>query len=114
VLYRDLPETARMLERQHPGDGQRWVEFVGPYVAAFDAVRATMLCGFPPARGPLLLLRALGPARGVDFARLLAGSAVGLGRRLFRGDGSRAWLYGAAFHGDTRRRSRGRGLLRSV
>ena len=45
-----------------------------------------------------------------DFTRLLSGSAVGLGSRLFAGDGSRAWLYGAAMHGDTPPSGAGSGI----
>jgi phytoene dehydrogenase-like protein len=101
VLYRDLDATARTLDRQHPGDGERWTSFVTPFLTSFEAVRATMLAGFPPIGGPLRLLRDAGPLSSVQFARLLGGSAVGLGRRLFDGDGSRAWLYSAAMHGDT-------------
>ena len=63
VLYRDLHATAESLDRQHPGDGQAWVDFTAPYLAAFPAVRATMLGGFPPIRGPLQLLRDAGPVR---------------------------------------------------
>jgi phytoene dehydrogenase-like protein len=37
----------------------------------------------------------------LEAAPRLGGSAVGLGGRLFGGDGSRAWLFGAAMHGDT-------------
>lgn len=101
VLYRDLQATAGSLDRQHPGDGQSWIDFAEPYLDAFSAVRATMLGGFPPIRGPLELLRDAGPGRLADFMRLLSGSAVGLAQRLFDGGGSRAWLYGAAMHGDT-------------
>jgi phytoene dehydrogenase-like protein len=101
VLYRDLEATARTLERQHAGDGGRWTSFVAPFLASFEAVRATMLAGFPPAGGPLKLLRSAGPLPSLRFARLVGGSAAGLGRRLFEGDGSRAWLYSAAMHGDT-------------
>jgi len=101
VLYRDLEATARTLERQHPGDGERWASFVAPFLASFDAVRATMLAGFPPLGGPWQLLRSAGPLSSLRFARLLGESAAGLGRRLFEGDGSRAWLYSAAMHGDT-------------
>jgi phytoene dehydrogenase-like protein len=36
----------------------------------------------------------------LQFARLLPTSAVSLGRRLFESGGARAWLYGAAMHGD--------------
>jgi phytoene dehydrogenase-like protein len=100
VLHRDLDATARTLDRCHAGDGARWVEFATPFLTAFDAVRETMLAGFPPVRGGLALLRHAGPRSTVGFARLLGGSAVSLAGRLFEGDGSRAWLYGAAMHGD--------------
>jgi phytoene dehydrogenase-like protein len=101
ALYRDLDETARSLDALHPGDGRRWADFAGPFLEAFDAVRATMLSGFPPVGGPLQLLAQAGPLRALAFARLLPGSTVGLARRLFEGEGARAWLYGAAMHGDT-------------
>src|SRR5690606_620076 len=101
VLYRSLDETARTLDAQHPGDGSRWVDQVRPYLEAFPAVRDTMLTGFPPIAGPLRLLRSTGPQGLAGFTRLLAGSASGLGDRLFEGAGSKAWLYGAAIHGDT-------------
>jgi len=101
ILYRDLDQTARTLDAQHTGDGARWIAYVKPFLEAFPAVRDTMLAGFPPIRGPLKLLRSTGPKELLDFGRLLPGSATGLGDRLFNGSGSRAWLYGAAIHGDT-------------
>jgi phytoene dehydrogenase-like protein len=101
VLYRDLERTATTLERQHSGDGERWRAFAEPYLEAFDAVRATMLSGFPPISGPLQLLGKTGPLGLLKFARLVPESAVGLAGRLFQGAGSRAWLFGAAMHGDT-------------
>jgi phytoene dehydrogenase-like protein len=107
VLYRDLHATARTLDRRHARDGERWIEFATPYLNAFDAVRATMLSGFPPARGALQLLRTAGPRATAEFTRLLSGSAVSLARRLFQGEGSRAWLFGAAMHGDTQPRGAG-------
>jgi len=100
-LYRSLELTAASLDRQHPGDGESWGRFVSPYLGAFDAVRATILSGFPPITGPLRLLKDAGPLRLATFGTLLANSAVRLGRQLFEGDGARAWLYGAAAHGDT-------------
>ncbi|MCW3038420.1 MAG: NAD(P)/FAD-dependent oxidoreductase, partial [Solirubrobacterales bacterium] len=101
VLSRDLATTARSLDAQNLGDGARWAAYATPFLDAFPAVRETMLSGFPPVTGPLHLLRDAGPARLAEFLRMLGGSAVGLGRRLFEGDGNRAWLYGAAMHGDT-------------
>jgi phytoene dehydrogenase-like protein len=100
VLYRDLDATAASLNGQASGDGDRWKAFAAPFLDAFDAVRATMLAGFPPVNGPLRLLADAGPVQTLQFARLLPTSAVGLGRRLFESGGSRAWLYGAAMHGD--------------
>ena len=101
VLHRDLAATAASLDRQHAGDGDRWVSFVQPYLEAFDAVRDTMLTGFPPLRGPLALLRRAGAGPVFELARLLPGSVERFGRRLFEGAGSRAWLTSAALHGDT-------------
>jgi phytoene dehydrogenase-like protein len=100
VLYRDLDATAASLNEQSPGDGDRWTAFATPFLDAFEAVRATMLSGFPPVHGPLRLLADAGPVQALQFARLLPSSAVNLGRRLFESGGARAWLYGAAMHGD--------------
>ena len=59
-----------------------------------------MLAGFPPVAGPLKLLA---ERRAAEHARVRAAAAE-LGdrarARLFGDDGSRAWLYGAAMHGD--------------
>jgi phytoene dehydrogenase-like protein len=100
ALYRDLGRTAESLDAAHAGDGEAWRAFVAPLLDAWEAVRATMLNGFPPLAGPLKLLRDAGPAELVRFAALLPGSAQGLGRRLFQSPDARAWLYGAAGHGD--------------
>jgi phytoene dehydrogenase-like protein len=100
VLHRDLDATAASLNAQHGGDGDRWKAFAAPFLDAFEAVRATMLAGFPPVNGPLRLLADAGPVQTLQFARLLPTSAVSLGRRLFESGGARAWLYGAAMHGD--------------
>jgi phytoene dehydrogenase-like protein len=101
ALYGDLERTAASLDARHRGDGESWVRFAKPFLDHFGAVRSTMLSGFPPLAGPLELLGRAGPLRMAEFARLLPGTAVGLGHRLFQGGGSRAWLYGAAMHGDT-------------
>jgi len=100
ALYRDLDLTAASLDAVHAGDGGRWRDFVAPMLDEFDAIRATMLGGFPPVGAALRLPVALGPVGTVGFASLLPGSAKGLASRLFDGRGSRAWLYGSAGHGD--------------
>jgi phytoene dehydrogenase-like protein len=101
VLYRDIAATAASLNGRHPGDGDRWASFADPFIRHFDAVRSTMLAGFPPVGGPLKLVTRAGPLQALQFARLLPESATSLAGRLFEGHDARAWLYGAALHGDT-------------
>ncbi|MGH2887056.1 MAG: phytoene desaturase family protein, partial [Solirubrobacteraceae bacterium] len=100
ALYRDLDLTAASLDAAHAGDGARWRAFVAPMLDAFESIRATMFGGFPPVAGALAMLRGLGPVGTARFAALLPDSAERLGRRLFGGRPSRAWLYGSAAHGD--------------
>jgi phytoene dehydrogenase-like protein len=59
-----------------------------------------MLGGFPPVGGPLKLLTSLGVPGTLRFGVLVPGTARWLGRRLFENGEARAWLYGAAGHGD--------------
>jgi len=107
ALYRDVDRTAASLDRIQAGDGERWRAFAAPLVRHFDALRDTMLGGFPPVRGSLRLTAGLGPRGIFDFARLLATGAQQLGERMFQGDGSRAWLYGSALHSDVPPTGRG-------
>ena len=107
ALYRDLGRTAASLDAVHPGDGERWRAFAAPLLAHFDALRRTMLGGFPPVRGSMRLAAGLGPRGMLDFARLLLTGARALGEGLFEGEGSRAWLYGSALHSDVPPAGRG-------
>jgi phytoene dehydrogenase-like protein len=100
ALYRDLDRTGESLEAACAGDGERWRAFVAPMMDAFEALRATMLGGFPPVAEAVSLARDLGPLGAAQFAALLPASAERLGRRLFVGRAPRAWLYGSAAHGD--------------
>jgi phytoene dehydrogenase-like protein len=100
VLARDVGETAASLDALSPGDGEAWRRFVTPYVEHFDAWQATMLAGFPPVAGPLKLLAAVRLNGMLEWARLLLMPARALAQELFGADGARAWLYGAAMHGD--------------
>ena len=100
TLYRDLARTVESLDAAHPGDGRAWRAFAEPLLAEFDAVRATMLAGFPPIGGVLKLLSGLGPIGTARFGALLPAPARSLAHRLFSGSGARAWLYGSAGHSD--------------
>jgi phytoene dehydrogenase-like protein len=98
ALAQELGHTVASLDALGAGDGQRWGELVSPYLEHFDALRATMLAGFPPAAGARLL-PAFKLEGTLEFARLLLLSADALAAELMRGDGA-AWLYGSALHGD--------------
>jgi phytoene dehydrogenase-like protein len=100
ALYRDVDRTAASLEAIHAGDGESWRAFASPFVEHFDALRDTMLAGFPPLGGSLRLAAGLGPRGIFGFTCLLPMSARRLGEKLFSGDGTRAWLYGSAMHSD--------------
>jgi phytoene dehydrogenase-like protein len=100
VLFRNVDATAASLDALAAGDGERWRAFATPYLRHFGALRATMLSGFPPVLGPARLLAALRLGGTLEFARLLLAPASALGGELFRSGGARAWLYGAALHGD--------------
>jgi phytoene dehydrogenase-like protein len=100
ALYRELDRTVASLDAVHAGDGERWREFAAPLVRHFDALRATMLGGFPPLRGSVRLAAGVGPRGMLDFTRLVLMPAQALGEQLFEDDGTRAWLYGSAIHSD--------------
>jgi phytoene dehydrogenase-like protein len=99
ALYRDLGRTAESLERLGGGEGERWAAFAAPLVGRFDALRQTLLSGFPPLGGPARLAAGLGPRGALEFARLTLMPAQALANELFRRSGARAWLYGSAMHG---------------
>lgn len=100
ALHLGLEPTVESLERLAPGDGRAWEAFIGPYVRHFEALRRTMLGGFPPVGGAVRLLAALGLDGVLEFARLLLMPAGALAGELFRGEHAPAWLYGSALHGD--------------
>ena len=81
---RDRGDARRAVSRATAGAGVS----SRPVVAQFDAVRATMLAGFPPVRGAAAAARAgSGPAARREFGAAAAGLRAGLGGRLFRATG---------------------------
>ena len=59
-----------------------------------------MLAPFPPVRGTLRTLAAHRLAGTLDWAKLVLMPANALADRLFSHEGAKAWLFGAAMHGD--------------
>ncbi len=100
ALYRDVERTVESLNALAPGQGDGWRRFAVPLLSHFEALRSTMLGGFPPLAGAARLTLGLRPRGMLEFARLLLMPAEALGSELFHHTGARAWLYGAAMHGD--------------
>ncbi|MGH2920176.1 MAG: phytoene desaturase family protein [Solirubrobacteraceae bacterium] len=99
VLSRDLARTVASLDALADGDGRRWQALVDPYLRSFEAVRETMLAGFPPIGGPAKLAAAFKYEGMLEFVRLVLMSAKTLAGECLHGEGE-AWLYGSALHGD--------------
>ena len=68
--------TAASLDAVEPGDGARWARSSEPLLDAFDALRATMLAGFPPVAGAAQPARGAGPVRRGAFGAARPGSAA--------------------------------------
>ena len=100
ALYRDVERTAASLDSVKSGDGARWRAFVEPMIDGFEAIRSpcSPASRRSQARGTCSppWVRRAPPASGCWSRRRPERSA----RACSRGQGSRAWLYGSAAHGD--------------
>ncbi len=99
ALSRDLAYTVASLEALTDGDGRRWEALVTPYLRHWDALRTTMLAGFPPVAGAARMVGAFKVSGMLEFARMLLMPAEALAGEIFRGDGA-SLLYGSSMHGD--------------
>ena len=101
VLARDLGETAALLDRLHPGDGDRWAASRSRTCAGSARSGRTMLGGFPPLRGPAELLLRAGPRAHAEARARAADAGTGAGARAVPIRARRArGCYGSALHGD--------------
>lgn len=100
ALVRDLGVTVDVLESLAPGDGRAWSELVSPWLAAGDALRRTLLGGFPPLLPGARLALELGLEQTLELARVALMPVRALGAELFTSPHARAWLYGTALHSD--------------
>ncbi len=100
ALHRDLGATVDVLESLAPGDGRAWADLVTPWLAAGDALRHTLLGGFPPLVPGARLALSLGLEQTLELARVALMPVRALGAELFSGQHARAWLHGTALHSD--------------
>lgn len=95
----DIDETAASLDRFAPGDGDRWRSLYGIWERVEEHLLELLLRPFPPVRSGVRMAVAAGPTL-PDLVRVGLGTARGVGRRWFEGEGGRVLLAGNAGHAD--------------
>jgi phytoene dehydrogenase-like protein len=100
MLHRDRAVTADLMERQHPGDGEAWLELCRQWDQIGGALVEALLSPFPPVRGAASVLRRLRRVGGMAFVKTLLTPALELGRSRFQGESGRLLIAGNAGHSD--------------
>jgi phytoene dehydrogenase-like protein len=111
VIYRDIDRTASELDRNTPGDGDRWRELFDQWLLIREPMLKALFAPFPPVRGALGMIRGLGAAETLRFLHRLLLPAGVLAEQLFEGDAARLLLLGNAMHADVPVDAPGSGLM---
>ncbi|HEX2161947.1 MAG TPA: NAD(P)/FAD-dependent oxidoreductase, partial [Thermoleophilaceae bacterium] len=106
-----IDETAAMLERFAPGDGDAWRSLYAYWERAGAPFIDALLSPFPPLRGGARLAAALGPRGLLRFGRFAVMPVRRLAEERFRGDGGAWLLAGNALHADLTPESAGGALF---
>lgn len=100
VLHRDAESTAAGLEAEAAGDGDAWLAMFAEWQRVRDPMLAALFTPFPPVAAGLRMVRRLGAADTLDFARLAVLPVRRLAAERFRGYGAKLLLTGNAMHAD--------------
>jgi phytoene dehydrogenase-like protein len=100
VISPDVDTTATSLAESSPEDADAWHAEFDLWTRVRDDLAAALFTPFPPVRPGLRLLRTLGPADALRFARQATQSAVAFGEQRFTGDGARMLFAGNTLHTD--------------
>jgi phytoene dehydrogenase-like protein len=100
VISRDVETTAASLEAFAPGDGAAWIRVVEAFERIREPLLAAILRPFPPIRPAVRLLRRLGVAESLRFARFAIQPVRRFGDETFDGEGGPLLLAGNALHTD--------------
>lgn len=111
LLSTDLEQTCASLDSFAAGDGDAWRKLFALWRKAGPPLMSALLTPLPPVRPLGGLLRALGPARAVDFARFSLLPARRMADESFRGEGGGWLIAGNALHADLTPDSAGGGLF---
>lgn len=111
LLHRDREVTARLMDEQHAGDGDAWLELCGEWDRIGDQLVRALLTPFPPVRAGLATIARLPSVGGLSFVKTLLMPALGLGRHRFGGEAARLMMTGNAGHADIPLDAVGSGLM---
>lgn len=111
MLHRDREVTAGLMDAQHPGDGEAWLELCAQWDRIGPAVVGALLAPFPPVRAGLSAAARLRSVGGLGFVRQLLTPVADLGRTRFGGFAPRILLAGNAGHADIPLNAPGSGLM---
>ena len=100
VLHRDPAATAASLEEFAAGDGDAWLDLCRRFETIREPLTAAMLQPLPPVRSAVTMLRRLGTADALRFARFAVQPLRRWVAETFRGDGATALVAGCALHTD--------------
>jgi phytoene dehydrogenase-like protein len=100
VLHRDLERTVASVEVFAPSDGAAWRELYAEWLRIRRDLMETVLRPFPPVGSGLRLIRTLGVADALRFARTVTQPARRFIEERFAGEGARLLVAGNAMHTD--------------
>lgn len=104
-------DTAAGLDAESPGDGAAWLELVHGWDRIRDPLLDALFTPFPPVASAIRMLRRLGAADTLDFARLAVTPVRRLAAERFRGQGAGLLLTGNAMHTDVPPDAAGSGMF---
>ncbi len=111
LLCSRAEDTAAGLETESPGDGDAWLELVRGWDRIRDPLLDALFTPFPPVASGARMVRRLGAADTLDFARLAITPVRRLAAERFRGQGAGLLLTGNAMHSDVPPDAAGSGMF---
>ncbi|MFC7960672.1 phytoene desaturase family protein [Rhodococcoides kroppenstedtii] len=101
VIHHRPEDTAAMLARHDPRDGDAWMQVVEQWNRVRDPLLHSLFgSAFPPVRGATQLFRRLGTAETLRFLRFALLPARAMAHELFHSEAARCLLLGNAMHAD--------------
>lgn len=110
TLHHDVARTAESLDTFASGDGEAWLRMYEEFRRIREPLLAALFRPFPPVRSALQLLRRLGTADALRFARFAVTPVRRFGEERFAGEGAPLLLAGNALHTDLPPEGAGSGL----